>query len=222
MKEPSLRHSSYDPTYHELLSKVETRHFWFRARNQVVAGVVRRLAADMPTGYRVLEIGCGTGNVLRVLQDVCANGTVVGADLFLEGLRHARQRTSAMLVQTDMHALPFGVPFHLIGLFDVLEHLPDDRQALRDLHGLLDDDGRLVLTVPAHPSLWSYFDEASYHCRRYDRLGLQRKLHDAGYRVEQLTYFMASILPLVWLGRGLRARLSRGPNRDTVRMVNSA
>ncbi len=110
-------HQSYDPTYFALLFQIEDRHFWFRARNQVIATVVKRLTADMPRGYRVLEIGCGTGNVLRVLEQVCTDGTVIGLDLFLEGLRYARQRTHAMLVQGDMLHLPFGAPFDLIGLF---------------------------------------------------------------------------------------------------------
>jgi hypothetical protein len=70
-------------------------------------------------------------------------------------------------------------------------------------------NGVLLLTVPAHTSLWSYFDEASHHCRRYEVEELRTKLITAGYQVEYLTQFMASISPLVWLGRrlaGLRAR----------------
>ena len=102
--------------------------------------------------------------------------------------------------------------FHLIGLFDVLEHLPDDMQVLRDVHTMLAQDGVLLLTVPAHPSLWSYFDEASHHCRRY-RLGeLRSKLNNTDYQVEYLTQYMASIFPVVWLGRRLKSLIDRRPS----------
>src|SRR5262245_37315921 len=79
----------------------------------------------------------------------------------------ARMRTdNCLLVQGNASQAPFSKTFHLIGMFDVLEHIQDDIGALRDIRSLLDPDGALLLTVPAHASLWSYFDEASRHCRR--------------------------------------------------------
>jgi SAM-dependent methyltransferase len=130
-------------------------------------------------------------------------------DLFAEALRHARQRSSSLLVQANVSALPFRPGFQLIGLFDVLEHLPEDRRVLSDLRALLAPGGKLLLTVPAHRSLWSYFDEAAHHCRRYEAAELHRKLDGAGYHVEYLTHYMTSIYPLVWGWRRLTA-LDRG------------
>lgn len=208
---------SYDPTYFALLFAIEDRHFWFRARNEVIATLASQITAGLPSGYRVLEVGCGTGNALRVLEEACPGGMVVGMDLFAEGLQYARRRTDCPLVQGDMHAPPFGTQFDLIGLFDLLEHLPDDMQILRTLHAMLTQEGVLVLTVPAHPSLWSYFDEASRHCRRYRPAALESKLIRAGYRVEYLTQYMASIFPLVWMGRRLAALTARRSASDARR-----
>ncbi len=202
---------SYDPAYFERLFAIEDRHFWFHTRNRVIATVVGQITAGLAPGYRVLEVGCGTGNVLRVLEQACPRGTVVGMDLFAEGLQYAHQRTNCPLVQGDMHTPPFGTQFDLIGLFDLLEHLPDDMQVLRGLHAMLAFGGVLLLTVPAHPALWSYFDEASHHCRRYELAELERKLIRTGYRIEYLTQYMASIYPLVWLGRRLTALIDRRP-----------
>ena len=171
-----------------------------------------QLTRPLPPGYRVLEVGCGTGNVLRMLERHCRRGTVVGMDLFAEGLHYARQRTACGLVQGDVRTPPFGAAFDLIGLFDVLEHLPDDRQILADLHRMLVPGGHLLVTVPAHRALWSYFDEAAHHCRRYAAPDLRRKLVAAGYRVDYLTQYMAALFPLVWLGRRLAAGAG-GPRR---------
>jgi SAM-dependent methyltransferase len=203
---------SYDPDFFEPLFQAEDRHFWFRARNRVIATLARQITARMEPGYRVLEVGCGDGNVLRVLDAVCGDGTVIGMDLFAEGLRYARLRASCPLVQGDIHASPFGSHFELIGLFDVLEHLPDDMQVLRDIHSMLAPGGALLLTVPAHRSLWSYFDEASHHCRRYEQAELHGKLRRAGYRIEYMSYYMMSIFPLVWLGRRLATLGRRNRN----------
>jgi SAM-dependent methyltransferase len=198
--------SSYDPAYFELLSAIEDQHFWFRTRRAIISSIVKQITAEMKPGYRVLEIGCGTGNVLRVLEDACPDGVVVGMDLFSEGLKYARGQTSCSLVQGDIQALPFGKKFDLIGLFDVLEHIPDDIKALANLRALLADDGFLLLTVPAHQSLWGSFDIFSHHCRRYELNELENKLNQTGYEVEYLTYYMASIFPLVWIERRLKER----------------
>ncbi len=193
----------FDPEFFRLLFEVEDRHFWFRSRNRIVAALVKRLTSELTTGFQVLEVGCGTGNVLRVLCRACPNGTVVGMDLFAEGLAYAQKRTCAALVQGDIYHPPFASRFEIIGLFDVLEHLSDDMQVLWDIKGMLRDNGVLVLTVPAHPRLWSYFDEASHHCRRYRLDELKYKLIEAGYDVEYITQYMMSICPLVWIGRHL-------------------
>jgi len=200
---------SYDPHYFAPLFAAEDRHFWFRARNRLIARLVTQITSRLPSGYRVLEVGCGTGNVLRVLEAICDRGVVVGMDLFVEGLRYARFRTCCPLVQGDMHKPPFGATFDVIGLFDVLEHLPNDIQVLRDLHAMLAPGGALLLTVPAHASLWSYFDEASHHCRRYEADELRHKLEDVGFRVEYLTQFMAPLFPMIWLGRRVAQLLNR-------------
>ena len=64
-----MTNSSYDPANFELLSAIEEQHFWFRMRRATISNIVKQVTADKEPGYRVIEIGCGTGNLLRVLQD---------------------------------------------------------------------------------------------------------------------------------------------------------
>ncbi len=205
---------SYDPTLFGHVAAVEERHFWFRARRKAIEVLAGQIVAPLKPGYRVLEVGCGTGGVLRVLEECCRGGTVVGMDPFAEGLRQARRRAPSLLVQADIHDPPFGEPFDLIGVFDVLEHVPDDLAALRTLSRMLAPGGALLLTVPAHPSLWSYFDEASRHARRYLLGDVRERLELAGFEIEYLSHFMASIFPLLWLGRRLSALLDRRRRRS--------
>jgi SAM-dependent methyltransferase len=200
---------SYDPEFFSRLASIESKHFWFRTRNRVIATLAEQITKNWAYGYRVLEVGCGTGNVLRTLEQTCSRGVVVGMDLFAEGLAFARTRTSCPLVQGDLEQPGFGVQFDLIGAFDVVEHLSDDLQVFRSIHSMLKPSGVLLLTVPAHQSLWSYFDEGSHHCRRYEPADLRRKLNQTGYEIEFLSEFMASIYPLLWLVRRVRS-LHRG------------
>lgn len=175
-------------------------------------------------GYGVLEIGCGTGNVLHMLRETCTYGKVIGVDLFMEGLQFAKSRSGASLVQADVGALPFADSFDLVGAFDVLEHLPDDVGALQRIGAVLKPGGTLLLTVPAHRALWSYFDEASNHCRRYEMRELRTKLASNGFEVEYISEFMVSIFPLVWVSRKLATLLNRwtasGARKDSYELAN--
>jgi SAM-dependent methyltransferase len=199
----SLELGGYDPDFFPRLMKIEDEHFWFVSRNFLIETLVTQIVPAFSPDYQVLEVGCGTGNTLRILEQVCREGVVTGVDLYPEALQYARRRVACALIAGDIYNQSLRTSFDLIGLFDVLEHIPDDISTLVRLHEMLLPSGLLCLTVPAHPSLWSYFDEASHHCRRYQLRELNRKLKETGYQVEYISYFMASIFPLVWLKRRL-------------------
>ena len=200
------RDGGYDARYAPILAAAEDRHFWFRARNAVIRAVASKIERTLPSGYRVIEVGCGTGNTLRMLSAVCHRGSVLGMDWQREGLSFARQRVSCPLVQADIRNLPFGpsIRFDLIGLFDVLEHIPDHVGALTALRARLTARGVLLLTVPAAPELWSSFDIAARHCRRYTAESVTAALTAAGFEVDYLSPFMASLYPLAWFRRRWR------------------
>lgn len=192
----------YDPQFFAKIAAVEDRHFWFRARNRVIAAIVGNLVQELSPGYRVLEVGCGTGGVLRKLNEVCRAGVVFGCDLYPEAVEFARKKAGCCVLANDIMnpATEMG-QFDLVCFFDVLEHLADESQTLKALRSFLKADGRLILTVPAHSSLWSYFDVAACHCRRYERAALTRVLQENGFRLDYQTEFMSLLFPILWLSR---------------------
>jgi SAM-dependent methyltransferase len=209
--------SSYpgEQTLFDELFLAEDRHFWFTSRNEIIRAALQRATISLPPDSLALEVGCGTGNVLRVLEAMLGSARVVGIDLFAGGLRYARQRTSCLLIQADMHRAPFAISFGLVGMFDVIEHLADDVAALKQVNQLLEDGGKLLLTVPAHTVLWSYADEFAGHQRRYGPQELTQKLEESGFVVEYTTQFMAVLFPLIWVGRNTSKWLNRLPRRSS-------
>ncbi|MEA4907947.1 MAG: class I SAM-dependent methyltransferase [Chloroflexi bacterium] len=195
----------YDPTYFDPLFAAEQRHFWFLGRNRILLRQLRKAFPRLPQEFQAVEIGCGTGNVLRVLEPFCGAAHLTGMDLFSEGLQFARRRVHCGLVQADLHHPPFARLFDLVGIFDVLEHIPEDEAVLASLRAMLSPRGIVLITVPAYPGLWSYFDEASHHVRRYTRPELVQKLERAGLKVRFCSYSMATIFPMVWLNRKVAA-----------------
>jgi len=189
----------YDPSFYPRLFAIEDRHFWFVARNHVIRTLVRQLR--LRDGARVLEVGCGTGNSLRPLEEAGGAVTVIGMDRYAEGLHYARTRTRAQLVCADSAALPFSEPFDLVCVFDVLEHLDDDIGALRELRAAVRRNGHLLVTVPACKKLWSRMDELSCHRRRYEKRELLERISSAGFQVEYATAFMSVTYPIMRLSR---------------------
>lgn len=192
----------YNPEIYAELASIEENHFWFTSRARVITTLARSHSREWAPGYRILEIGCGSGNLLPRLAQACPGGTVMGTDLFIEGLHHAAQRSSCPLLVSKLPNCPFrDGSFRFIGLFDVLEHLKDDAEVMRAVERLLAPGGLVMITVPAHQALWSYADEVAHHERRYSVHSLELVLRNAGLHLEFLSYFMCATLPLVWLRR---------------------
>lgn len=188
------------------LERLEAASFWFRSRNELIAWAVQ---THFPDARNILEIGCGTGFVLRGLAMAVPGLTLSGSELSVPPLRITRERLpEASLYRFDARAIPFRDEFDLVCAFDVLEHIPDDRLAIQEMTGAMKPGGGILITVPQHPWLWSPPDEYAGHQRRYTRRGLLGKLHGANLKEVLVTSFATTVLPLMAASR-LRLRLMR-------------
>jgi len=194
---------SFDPAHFARLYDLEAGSFWFRGRSDLIEWALGRY---FPAAHDFLEIGCGTGYVLRRLHLAFPDLALSGSELFEEGLSFARERlgTAATLRQLDATELRAEQEFDAIGAFDVLEHIDDDRAVLSGVRRALRPGGGLLITVPQHPRLWSATDAAAHHVRRYTRRELRGKLEAAGFEVLRTTSFVSLLLPAMWLARRRR------------------
>jgi SAM-dependent methyltransferase len=203
---PALAHSTeaFDPAAFEALAALEPSNFWFRSRNRLLAWAAKRY---FPAARQIHEIGCGTGYVLTALQAAFPDARLSGSEINVEGLVHARRRLPGIeLMQMDARDIPFRAEFDLIGAFDVLEHVDDDREVLRQIHAALRPGGGVMLSVPQHRWLWSAQDRRARHHRRYERPALVEMLSTAGFDVIRSTSFVSFLLPAMLLSRRMSDR----------------
>jgi SAM-dependent methyltransferase len=149
-----------------------------------------------PPGGTVLDVGGGNGFVAR---DMEANGyPTVLLEPGARAAARARQRGIRRIIRStlaDAKFKPNVLP--AVGVFDVLEHVADEREFLRSIHESLRPGGRLYLTAPAYRGLWSDDDMQAGHFRRYTLKRLAAVLREIGYAVEYQTYiFSALVVPL--------------------------
>jgi glycosyltransferase involved in cell wall biosynthesis len=163
-------------------------------------------------GSRVLEIGSGTGGISRHL---------LGARRFVAtdtrpAYRALLGRLFANYDHVSVAKLTLGEPapevererFDTIVCANVLEHVADDEAALRQMHGLLEPGGRLVLVVPMLRALYGEIDRAIDHHRRYERAEIEEKLAKAGFAVETTAPMNALGIPGWWLNSVVLRRRS--------------
>jgi SAM-dependent methyltransferase len=189
----------YQDSYFAPLSEVEVGNFWFEGRNRLIIHTLRKFAPNM---HSFIEIGCGTGFVLTAISQFFPHTRLVGAEYFAQGLDIAKSRVSnADFYLLDARDMPFQEEFDVVGLFDVIEHIKEDEQTLREVARTLKTNGLMIITVPQHQFLWSTADEYKNHERRYDRDDLIDKVERAGMEVLYTTSFVTFLLPIMLLSR---------------------
>ncbi len=143
---------------------------------------------------KVLDIGSGAGNMAHHLAHY---GQVIGLDPNPRPLVVAAGRGLDVL-QSMGDQLPFATSaFDLVALLDTVEHIPDELGVFAECLRVLKPGGKLIVTVPAFMSLWSYNDEINAHQRRYTAPELAQKLAITGFRVKRISYNNFFLFPLI-------------------------
>lgn len=188
-----------DAEIYPLTYRLEQDYWWYRGRRAVILGQTAALLAPVAIRGRprILDFGCGTGINLLHLAGL---GDAFGMDASPQAIDFCRRRGLRQVAWSDPQRPPgeenpFGGPFDLLTLLDVLEHLPDDRQALRGLTSLLKPGGLLLVTVPAYRFLWSGEDVVSHHLRRYRGRELALVIRQAGFEIIKQRYFNFFLFP---------------------------
>jgi SAM-dependent methyltransferase len=191
--------------------RVEDRHWWYRGRRLVLERTIAGLR--LPARARILDAGCGSG---RNMVDFARHGEVTGVELSPASAELARGRHVGEVVEGSVMEMPFAEDsFDLAVCLDVIEHLPDDRGALRELRRVVAPGAPLLVTVPAYQWLWSGHDEINHHCRRYSRRTLRQAAREAGWECTYATHFNSLLLPVAIALRALD-RLHHGTTESSL------
>lgn len=166
-------------------------------------------------GRRVLDAGCGMGNITRLFLD---RELIVGVEHSAEFCAYLEETLSPhenfVLVCGDLTdtATWSRLPADLdtVVCVNVLEHISDDVGLLARFRDALAPSGKVVLFVPAHPWLYGAHDEADGHFRRYTMRGLQRTMGRAGLKLVTSRWVNLPGIPGWWLNKCLRRRFGEG------------
>lgn len=154
--------------------------------------VVQLARHAVPDAKRVLDVGCGQGELVSELAASFRNASVDGADVSQQSLDDTRKKSpAAELFLLDLSARDFternaarlGL-YDLVVASEVLEHIADDARAAKNLGALIRPGGGAIVTVPG--GKMSRFDEIIGHHRHYGETRLEGLLTGAGFEVERV------------------------------------
>ena len=181
------------------MAELDQRHWWYRARRAILADLIRREVAP-PVDARILEIGCGTGHNLEMLGRF---GQLEAIELDDESRAIAEKRLGRGIMSARLPELA-GIPdrhYDMIAALDVIEHIDDDVGAIAAIATRLKPGGKFIMTVPAHPWMWSAHDTVNHHKRRYSKRGLRQLIEGSPLRLQKIGYFNSLLFPLVAAAR---------------------
>ena len=184
---------------YDRMAELDERHWWYRARRRILETLIAR-KIELPADARILEIGCGTGHNLEMLRRF---GRVDGIEIDPAARAVAARRLGHAIGDAPLPELT-GVPeraYDMVAVLDVIEHVEEDVASLRSIARRLKPGGKILITVPAFPWMWSAHDEVNHHKRRYTRASLRKAVTEAGLRIEMLSWFNSLLFPLAATAR---------------------
>jgi SAM-dependent methyltransferase len=141
------------------------------------------------TGSRILDVGCGIGNYIHLIDRKGCFGT----DLEINALKVAKKYCiNSDFLMASVLDLPFrDETFDLVAMWEVIEHIPPgtERQAISEIRRVLTSCGAFLLSTPNRNFISNIMDPAFFLMghRHYDVRGIVKLITDIGFSVKQCT-----------------------------------
>lgn len=150
---------------YEKLAAMEDFYWWHVGRKSIIKRQIKKAGFPLEKRGRILNVGCGTGGTVGLLQEF---GDVFNVDTSDAAIEFSKNRGIERVMKIDGVQLPFeNESFDAVVGLDVLEHIADDKGAIAEWSRVLKKGGVLLVTAPAYQWLWSEHDESLHHYRRY-------------------------------------------------------
>lgn len=190
------------PEQFELHAKIEDSHWWFVGRRRIIENIVATVVPDK-TPMKLVDIGCGTGGNISTFHK---RFDCIGVDISEHAIDFAVRRfpdINFISVGVGQKIYPIIEKADILFLLDVLEHIENDSQFLREITSNMKQGALLLITVPSNMSLWSPHDEFHGHFRRYSKNDLLFNFNELPVSIRLFSYYNTILYPIIKSARGL-------------------
>ena len=136
---------------------------------------------------------------------------------FLMELTDKFRHLITAVCQDIFHTACFPYTPDIITCLNVLEHIDNDIEAIKEIYKRVAPGGKAIFTVPMGPHLYDVLDIQHFHCRRYTWDELKWKVSYAGFKIERMNYFGVLPYPAFYLQKRLNQVLYKDPDMKVLR-----
>lgn len=190
---------SYELKYH----KLEKEHWWFKSRRNIIIKLIQ------DKNPKILEVGCSSGALIKDLNNEGFKN-VQGIDKSREAIKQCKKLNVQIM---DGEKTKFKEnSFDILIASDILEHIKNNNQALKEWNRILKENGKIILFVPALQFLWGKHDEINQHYKRYSKKELKELMKNSNFTIERVSYWnLISFMPKIIM-----------KNKDQLNEINPA
>ena len=187
--------------YHKMFFQ-ENNHWWFIGRAKIINSYLSKIY-NIKNNLQILDIGSGTGSNINLLKNYGNLSILEPSEVGIKYLKKKINNNIKLKKGKCPLDLDYKEKFDLICLFDVLEHIEEDEETINRAINIINDNGRIFITVPAYNLLWSKHDKNLMHKRRYNKKKLKYIIKNK-LEIEYLTHFNTLLFPLAIIDRFIK------------------
>lgn len=195
--------------YIDELEKLNANNFWFRAKKKYLDFIIKK------PGAIILDVGCGSGR--NMTSYITRGFEVIGVDISEHALTLCKEKgykvfQADLQKETiyDIHSAP-----DYITALDFIEHVQNPIEVLSNLRKISNQDTQMIVTVPSYQFLFSEWDQAMGHVKRYNRKMLCDELEKGGWEVSRSAYIhLVPLIPAVLLRKILKSLVPKVRPRE--------
>ena len=207
---PNHRNDEYDEMGFEVIIRMQREHFWYRGRHKLLLNAFEKEISQhrgQTKGLRAIDMGGGCGGWLEYIHthspDMFSEIALGDSSMRALSLAEHVVGSFAKRYQIDLLNLAWAETWDVVFLLDVLEHIPNHEEVLRQIYRSLRPGGLLFVTTPALNFFWTYNDDLALHQRRYARQDFQILAEQTNFELLRTNYFMFLLSPALFLSRML-------------------
>jgi len=153
----------------------------------------------------ILEVGCSSGFMLKDLARKYTDCIIIGSDVVKEPLYNlANELPGVPILRFDLLKNPLPNDcIDIVIMLNVLEHIDDDLEALKNVYKFLKPGGKLIIEVPAGPWLYDSYDKELQHFRRYSTIEMLDKLIKCGFIVQRASHLGFLLFPAFFISKSI-------------------
>jgi len=189
-------YNTTNQSWHEIANK---NNIWVKWRFEVLKNLIKKNNISLKKNYRCLDLGCGSNDFALNFESI-SNFLIDQTDVDAKNLENKKKgRGSFFRYDINDKDVKLKNKYDIIFLLDVLEHIKNDKEFLDSCYFHIKEGGFLIINVPSIPELFSKYDNAVGHYRRYSKKKIEILIAESKFKIVSIKYWGFFLIPLLFL-----------------------